>query len=273
MIETPAAEQVETLAAAKDRIHQVGKIGYVVNVFIKSRKRKADSDTHDEQIYKIIKLSEREGARCQSIDDTNATMSIDLNQLKDDWSIVQKFQPQTQIEGWHTAMPCASAEWAIDLVKGGIARELYKLCLKHDQKSNDLINIFIHPTCVKAKKRIGKGEAVLSPLGRSIGSRNLGDPAPKKCADLGELKLPFGEDKATAFHIPYSFKHSATADGTNWIAPFWLVTDADSEENANVAIVQKPCSFEIGEHTCKFSVPVLQNAKVIAKDATLFRKP
>ena len=119
---------VESLSEAKDVIGQLEKLGFGVGNTIKNKKRKHDGEPES---LKILKLTEKSGARCvDTVDGTEKILTV--NELVRDWKQCTN-AIAGPLSGWREATPMFSKDYAIEILKNAINIQVFGLVMKNDE--------------------------------------------------------------------------------------------------------------------------------------------
>ena len=121
---------VASLSEAKNVMCQLEKLGFEVGNTIKHKKRKHDGEP---ETVKILKLTDKSGARCVDTADGSEKL-LPVNELIRDWKHCDLNKISGPLSGWREATPMFSKEYAIEILKNAINIQVFGMVIKHDEK-------------------------------------------------------------------------------------------------------------------------------------------
>ena len=192
------------------------------------------------------------------------TVEVDMKEfLEGIWQRFQHKPEPTVLEGFESLLPHQCLDFQIAGAKGLIAAELLSMsqtCTDHLsalklQTKPSRAAIVTEKIPAKKLKLIPSSLKVNAKVGLLPG------------ADAVAVKVP-GMDGVVFWLSPTTVLPKVSGEGSGFVAPFWFVQQAESEEEANMQLVYVPGSYD-----SNIQIPTLKNIKALeAGDVLKFAK-
>ena len=260
-VSNPFEMAVEGIAEKKSMVHQLGKQGFVNGANVRKRKQK-DAEIDDTAVYKILRV-DSDGVVIQPGHGSVAAQScIPLVDVKKLLSVTSsKVQSKVNFE---TCSPKDHHGWALDYATAHVTVGLRDLFFASDVGKTSSITIMQNPKSVIAQIKFAKHALTLVPGTQHVSvfkKAKDGTDTPRysvaSCDKVIELR-------------PHESLAPPTDDvHTGFVAAFWSVQRAETEEEANMELINK--SMKVGAQT--LAIPMMRNTKVVPIGAALLLPP
>jgi len=249
---------VESVSDKKSILLQLRKVGYDAGVTITRKAMGKDGVANtDKNVYTILR-----------IDDDGAVMGaegaeqvcVKLDDLMDLFNKTSR-AVQKKVVWDESADASKHVGWEAECVKAAVIMALRRVMIEHDTGNTDNIELFETPTAAVAKIDFAAKSLVLVPAGMAVALRT---PTHEDVESHLDIHVPGGRIAR--------IKRRVTED---FMAPFWFVTRAASDEEANmVMIATKKVSVVIDKKTvADIIVPMCRNRKKIRVGDKLMLPP
>jgi hypothetical protein len=241
----------DTVAQMHDHTFQAQKLGFVVGAMVTCK------ENTEVEIWKISALTNDTFTLAVQVDGHDGReQDVSVEALVAEWRLY-KGQVTSLIPEWHSdtnpCSPLSSEAWWLEGVKGAVAVALQTKYKEHASAIDDL-ELLCKPSSVKVLTTMAKGTLRLVAASQRI----------ERCKALveqgagigvGTFTSPGGDVnlfQVTVHYLP-PLANTGIANKFPWVAPFWLVADADGDANMHLVheIVQV-CDFSV-------RVPILTN--------------
>jgi hypothetical protein len=262
-----AASMPDTVDQMQDTNYQVQKLGFVVGVMVSRRKclkTEGPMNTNDlpangQQELEIFKISLLQTDIFTLVLQTEGhdgrQHEVSVHDMATEYRLY-KGSVTTLLPEWHagtnSCSPLSSGSWWLEGVKGAVAIALQAKYLEHANAIEHL-ELLCKPTSVKVLKTMTKGSLRLVGASQRI-DRCKGLVTQGSGVGVGIFVSPDGD--RNMFQVAPQFTPPVGPAGANkapWVAPFWMVADADGDANMQLAHE----NVLVGDHTV--TVPVLTN--------------
>jgi hypothetical protein len=254
----------DSVKHAMDPVFQLEKIGIKAGVYVKLKKRKADTEP---QMFFLVSITQHKAYLRSEADGSAPLATVQLASLISEYIVCVKSTPISSIGDWSSNSPCNSVEWGVDLVKMAITRGLCEQMQTHLRNASVLTIMTDRTVC--ASEAIPKQELVLVPATRKILTRKPEAKVGATDVDLGAVKLPTCSD-VVLFTLGSQYQPNAEKPSP-WVAPFWLVhaSTCNDKSRANMQYEKKQITYKIGKLAVQFELVLLVNTKNISADTEL----
>ena len=253
----------ESVKNAMDPVFQIAKAGFKAGLYVKLKKRKADTEP---QMFYMVSITP-EKAYLRSEADKSTFVHVELPSLISEYIVCEKETSICSIGDWLSKSPCHTVEWGVDLVKMAITRAMCEQMQTHSRNASTLT--IMTDRTVRVSETIPKQELVLVPVTRKITIRKPDAKVHSTDVDLGAVKLPTCTDVVLC-SLGSQYQPNAEKPSP-WVVPFWLVhaNTCDDKSRANMQHEKKQITYKIGKLSVQFELVLLVNTKNIAADTEL----
>ena len=245
-----------TIASMKDPVNILKSHGFIINAYVKEKKKKHEnSDDEDDdankKIWKIKSMDPPSGVWLVHAMDAENTQLVTFDNILELF-VTTNWKARISVD-WDDKSPDASPIWALEFLKANVIIALRDLWASHETGHPNVLKVFDKPRGVQSTVEFKKGDLVLVPASRNVGTRLLTAEAPPGYLDLGRYDCD-GLKTGVAMHVAPMFCYKGN---NTWVAPFWVVERTKDPDDANMMWNTEL----VGEMSIK--VPTMVNKKAI----------